>query len=340
MTVGNNTLYFSYDADGTPMSVNFNGTEYFYTSNIQGDVIGIVNDQGQTVVTYTYDAWGRPLSCTGSMASTLGTINPLRYRGYVYDQDSGLYYLQSRYYNPDLGRFISADSQISGTSGDLLGYNMFAYCFNNPITLEDSTGNWPRWVEKVAKAVAVVAVVATAVVVVAVATAGTGGLAAAAAGVAFSTACGGLVGGIANEKKGESFIKGWGGGAISGFTQSVGTAALGPVGTILGGGIGSGLGTAVTETWNNNGKPKDQKKSSQTIMNDSLKSAAVGTIMSIATAGFGYGIDYAQGPCGYNSWASSLAPGAGIAPITPGFGEMMKGFFSSVDDAMVYIFCD
>ena len=139
MTVGDCVLYFSYDAAGIPMSVSFNGTEYFYTSNIQGDVTGLVNSQGQTVVTYTYDAWGNQLSCTGSMAGTLGVINPLRYRGYVYDQEIGYYYLQSRYYNPEIGRFINADGLISTGQG-LLGNNMFAYCGNNPVTRIDPLG--------------------------------------------------------------------------------------------------------------------------------------------------------------------------------------------------------
>ena len=141
MTVGENTLYFSYDADDTPMSVKYGDEEYFYTSNIQGDVIGIVNDQSQTVVTYSYDAWGRQLSCTGSMASTLGTINPLRYRGYVYDQDSGLYYLQSRYYNPEHGRFINADCYYATGQG-FSGNNVFVYCGNNPILRNDPAGEW------------------------------------------------------------------------------------------------------------------------------------------------------------------------------------------------------
>lgn len=206
--------------------------------------------------------------------------------------------------------------------------------------MEDSTGNWPSWLEKAAKVVAVTAVVVTAVVVVAVATAGTGGVALAAAGVAFGTACGGLVGGIMNEKKGESFINGWSGGAVNGFAQSLGTATLGPAGTIIGGGVGSGLGTATTDSLNNRGKPKEQQKTSQAILNDSLKSAAIGTMMSTVTAGIGYSVDYAQSPLGYNSWADSLDPSVGIAPITPGFGELMKGFFGSVDDTLVYIFCD
>ena len=74
---------------------------------------------------YTYDAWGNPLTTTGSMADTLGKLNPFRYRGYVYDTETGLYYLQSRYYSPETGRFVNADSLIS--TEDLLGTNMFAW---------------------------------------------------------------------------------------------------------------------------------------------------------------------------------------------------------------------
>ena len=188
--------------------------------------------------------------------------------------------------------------------------------------------------------VAVAAVVVTAVAVVAVATAGTGGVALAAAGVAFGTACGGLVGGIANECKDESFINGWAGGAANGLVQSLGTAVFGPAGTIAGGGLGSGVGTAITENLNNYGKSTEQQKSAEVILNDSLKSAAIGTVMSTVTAGIGYGVDYAKGPSGYNSWAGTLSSNVGIAPITPGFGEMLKGFFGSVDDALVYIFSE
>ena len=109
LTWGGNKLHFTYDSTG-PLSVNYNGTEYFYVKNAQGDVTGMVNASGTRVVTYTYDAWGNPLTTTGSLATTLGAANPLRYRGYVYDTETGLYYLQSRYYNPGWGRFINADS--------------------------------------------------------------------------------------------------------------------------------------------------------------------------------------------------------------------------------------
>ena len=140
LTWGSNKLHFTYDSTG-PLSVNCNGTEYFYVKNAQGDVTGLVSTSGARVVTYTYDAWGNPLATTGTMASTLGSANPLRYRGYVYDTETGLYYLQSRYYNPGWGRFINADGYASTGQG-IIGNNMFAYCGNNPVIRHDPTGQF------------------------------------------------------------------------------------------------------------------------------------------------------------------------------------------------------
>ena len=139
MTVGNNTLNFAYDASGVPMMVTYNGTNYYYIVNLQGDVMGIVNANGTLVVSYTYDAWGKPLSITGSMANTLGALNPLRYRSYVYDSETGYYYLQSRYYDPKISRFLNADSSVSTGQG-FVGNNMFAYCLNNPVNGCDPCG--------------------------------------------------------------------------------------------------------------------------------------------------------------------------------------------------------
>ena len=102
-------MSFSYSASGQPMSIAYNGVVYYYLVNAQGDVVGLIDSTGALVVQYTYDAWGRLLSTSGTAASTLGLNNPLRYRGYVYDTETGLYYLQSRYYNPTWGRFINAD---------------------------------------------------------------------------------------------------------------------------------------------------------------------------------------------------------------------------------------
>ena len=143
MTVGTSTYHFTYDASGRPMSISCDDATYYYAVNLQGDVVAILDDTGFAVVSYTYDAWGNLLVTTGAQAETLGVLNPLRYRGYVYDTETGLYYLQTRYYNPEWGRFINADGYTSTGQG-LLGNNMFAYCLNNPVLLYDPSGAVPR----------------------------------------------------------------------------------------------------------------------------------------------------------------------------------------------------
>ena len=140
MTWGSNKLHFTYDSTG-PASVTYNGNRYFYLKNAQGDVTGLVNASGTQVVSYTYDPWGAPMSVSGSMSATLGAVNPLRYRGYVYDSETGLYYLSCRYYNPVWGRFINADGYASTGQG-FTGDNMFAYCNDNPVNRSDSNGNF------------------------------------------------------------------------------------------------------------------------------------------------------------------------------------------------------
>ena len=142
MTVDGNTLRFTYDTNGAPLTLIYNGNTYFYVTNLQGDVISILDSEGTIEVSYTYDAWGNILSVSGS--STLATLNPLRYRGYVYDIETNLYYLQSRYYNPEWGRFISADSLdvLTATPMALTDKNLFAYCDNNPVMREDSDGEF------------------------------------------------------------------------------------------------------------------------------------------------------------------------------------------------------
>ena len=119
--------------------MTYSSTKYFYLKNAQGDILGLVDASGNQVVAYTYDAWGKLLSTTGSLASSLGKANPFRYRGYVYDEKTGLYYLQSRYYNPAMGRFINADGEV-GKKGDIVGHNLFAYCINNPMNRTDASG--------------------------------------------------------------------------------------------------------------------------------------------------------------------------------------------------------
>ena len=144
MTWGNNSLHFVYDALGAS-AVIYNGTTYYYLRNAQGDIVGIVDSTGTQVVAYSYDVWGKLLTTTGTMATTLGVYNPLRYRGYFYDTETGLYYLTSRYYNPTWCRFINLDNQLS-TGSDFSGANLFAYCGNNPVNRVDPTGEaWWHW---------------------------------------------------------------------------------------------------------------------------------------------------------------------------------------------------
>ena len=136
---GSNTIDFFYDATGNPYALKYNGTLYYYITNLQGDVVHIVDTSGTPVVSYTYDPYGKPTVTSDTSNVSLGTINPLRYRGYVYDEETGLYYLQSRYYDPTTGRFINADGYASTGQG-VLGNNMFAYCLNNPASMIDTNG--------------------------------------------------------------------------------------------------------------------------------------------------------------------------------------------------------
>ena len=140
MTVGSDTLYFSYDASGNPLSFRYNGAYYYYVTTIQGDVIRILDENGSVVAYYRYDAYGRPLSSGGTMAD----INPLRYRGYIYDKETGLYYVSSRYYDPEIGRWINADDAeiLLEDYEAMLQYNLFAYCWNNPVNMYDPDGYW------------------------------------------------------------------------------------------------------------------------------------------------------------------------------------------------------
>ena len=126
MAQGNDTLRFSYDAGGSVISVNLNGTDYYYLRNGQNDIVALMNGSGTKVVEYEYDTWGKPTSTTGSLAATLGALNPFRYRGYIFDQETGWYYCRSRYYDPTFSRFLSADALLSTGQG-VLGYNMYAY---------------------------------------------------------------------------------------------------------------------------------------------------------------------------------------------------------------------
>ena len=147
-----NTRYvFTYDAQGRPYTVtcysgsSTYGITYYYVLNLQGDVIQIVDVENEVIANYRYDAWGKVLDVTDKNGSRItssthiGNINPIRYRGYFYDTETELYYCNSRYYDPLMKRFINADGTVSTGQG-FVGFNMFAYCLNNPIIYVDSEG--------------------------------------------------------------------------------------------------------------------------------------------------------------------------------------------------------
>lgn len=241
LTNGSDSLHFFYDAQNKPAIVEFNGAAYTYLYNQQDNIIGLVDNAGVQVVSYSYDAWGQIINTTGSLANTLGKLNPFKYRGYIYDEETGLYYLRSRYYNPDLCRFINADDVESmGADGDINGYQLFIYCMNDPVNLKDEAGSWslPNWA-KIAIGAAIIIGAAV------VATVATGGVACIAAGAAVGAAKGAVSGAV--------------GGAITGAIQSrietgswdnaLEAAVDGAVDGFLGGAVGGFITGGITSKY-------------------------------------------------------------------------------------------
>ena len=171
-----NTLDFYYGASGisgfhiTSSNAIYNGTtlnhDFYYKKSLQGDIIGIVDSDGIEIVKYVYDAWGNhkaydsktgilldissydSYTNTGNIVQFIASKNPFRYRGYYYDYETGLYYLNSRYYDPEVGRFINADDiNILYYNNNMLnGLNLYNYCYSNPCNFIDKTGRLPSYV--------------------------------------------------------------------------------------------------------------------------------------------------------------------------------------------------
>ena len=175
-----NGLEFLYDNSGV-IGVKYNGNTYFYRRDCQGNIIALIDNSGAVVVEYKYDAWGNhEAEVANEDYVTLAEINPYRYRGYYYDSETDLYFLQTRYYDPVVGRFISRDSIEYADPETICGLNLYAYCGNNPVMATDPTGRaeWWEWL------VAGIVIIASAVA--AVFTAGTSLVVAGAfAGIAF-----------------------------------------------------------------------------------------------------------------------------------------------------------
>ena len=228
-------MVYIYDAAGQPIGMSHfqDGTlvdTYLYEKNIQGDVVAVYEYDGDLVVRYAYNAWGAVSETEyGSEydeESFEVLCNPFRYRGYYYDTDTGFYYVSSRYYDPEVGRFINADDiDYLGADGSPLSYNLFAYCMNNPVNRFDVNGNlsMPNWLKVTVGAVAIAGL--------AVATVCTGGAVAVICGAALSGAIAGGASGVVMGAIGGGISGGWQGaldGACSGFMS----------GTLIGGATG------------------------------------------------------------------------------------------------------
>lgn len=144
MKSGNDMIHFTYDPEGNLFSMRLNGVNYYYIHNIQNDVIGLVDSAGTMVVSYQYDSWGQLLSMTDSTTTKAGTKNPFRYREYCWDAETSLYYLDTRYYDPEVGRFLNADDVdvLKVNQNSLFEDNLYVYCLNNPVNKEDKKGEF------------------------------------------------------------------------------------------------------------------------------------------------------------------------------------------------------
>ena len=164
-TTNGKTLCFFYDQQGNRVAMADGSNHfYYYIYNLQGDVIALADaSTGKLAVTYTYDAWGKLVKLEDTTANSVGTQNPFRYRGYYYDTETSLYYLQTRYYDPEVGRFINADAHIVTDQDSVLTTNMYAYCQNNPVMRSDQNGESWRDVARFGLAVAAVGLFALAV---------------------------------------------------------------------------------------------------------------------------------------------------------------------------------
>ena len=238
--IGNKTYYISYlyDENGSPLGINRNGTAYYFAKNMQGDVIAILDVSGSVVARYSYDAWGAIFSVTDASGNSItdpkniANCNPFRYRGYMYDQETGLYYVNSRYYDAVVGRWLNADvPDVLAAGFENIGqYNLYAYCFNDPVNMSDETGTWPSWATKLIIGTAVIA--AAAVLTVATAGSGTaiacfavGALKGAAIGAAVGAASGAATGAVGHRLTTGSW-EGAGNAAIEGAADGYMTGAI------------------------------------------------------------------------------------------------------------------
>lgn len=236
--------YIKYYYDGTGIcGFNYDGTDYYYQKNIFGDILKIYDGNGKVYGEYGYTAWGK---CRiKANINGIGEINPFRYRGYYYDEEISLYYLNARYYDPEVGRFISADSMEYLSPESINGLNLYAYCGNNPVMNMDPSGCawWEFWKWDWAK----IGMIAVSVVEVAagIATIVLSQGAATEIGIGLiGTGVGSIMSGYINEAAGGKFAAGWHGGQVAGLVATF--IPISSMGAALGGFVGS----VVTDIFN------------------------------------------------------------------------------------------
>jgi RHS repeat-associated protein len=248
-------IIYIYDYDGSLIGFNLyensNTYSYLYIKNIQGDITKIIEPDGTVVVEYFYDAYGKIVRIDGSLKTTIGEYNSFGYRSYKYDSEINMYYLNSRYYNPEIGRFINADGLL-GEIGNIQSTNMYAYCANNPVMYLDPSGfiseTWKNII--IGSAVILTLVVLTCVSAGTLTAGGaamlgallgtsagglTGVLAAATVGSIMAAAIGGIAGGVVASDSGDDF---W-----NGFSQGF---KMGSITGAIAGGLGAFMSPGVS----------------------------------------------------------------------------------------------
>ena len=279
------TIQYIYGVDGI-IGFHIGDIYYYYQKNLQGDVVELIryvpsHDDKQLIATYVYDAWGNhkvlnPDGTENTDSSFIGNKNPIRYRSYYYDVETGLYYLKTRYYDPRTGRFISPDSADYLDPSMISGMNLYAYCLNNPVMYSDEFGQMPEWAKWIVGGLAVAGLVVATVL-----TCGVAGAGAATVGAAMLT--GGIVSGGINAidqlSDGVEFdfmelaiatLSGTAYGAVIGLTGGSGVWAVTGKFAVAGG-------TSLLNSWNDNAE-----------IGETIKSLGVNLLFSGIAQGAGY----------------------------------------------------